>query len=478
MPRHAPSLFGEILDWMLTPLLVLWPIALALTWAVAQELAERPFDRALAHNVQVLAQFIQAQPGGGVHFSLPQPVGELLRSDGGDIAYYQVLDGSGRLVAGEPHLPPPPASALATPASGIPLAAPQLRDGEFHGLPMRIAWLRVAIGGGHHALVQVAEAREKRRVLATEIIKGVMLPQLSVMPLTVLLVWLALARGLRPLAALQARIRRRRPDDLSALDTRAVPQELVPLVLAINGLLKRLNRSIQTQKRFLADAAHQLKTPLAGLRMQAELALREDTGADDVKASLEQIGHASARATHTVQQLLALARAESGLGIMARQSVDLAQLAREVVLEAVPAALAQHIDLGYEGPDAGDWRLQRHGNAVLLKEMLRNLVDNAMRYAGAARAPGDACVTVQVDAAPPGGGIAIRVCDNGPGIPKEERQLIFQPFWRALGSGTEGTGLGLNIVLEIARQHHASVHLHEAQPGATPPGACFAIRFK
>ena len=471
MPRFAArahSLFGEILDWVLAPLLLLWPISLALTWLVAHELAARPFDRALAHNAQVLAQFIEATPSQPLRFSLPQPVGELLRSDDGDLVYYQVLDETGQLISGEARLPPPP-------DSGAQPAQPNLRDAEFLGLPVRIAWLHVPTGAGQRALVQVAEARNKRRVLAAEIIKGVMLPQLIILPLALLLVWLALTRGIRPLTHLQARIRQRRSDDLSPLDTSAVPQEVTPLVLAVNGLLARLDNSIQTQKRFLADAAHQLKTPLAGLQMQAELALREGASEHDLKASLEQIGLASARATHTVQQLLALARAESGLGIMARQPVDLAQLAREVVQDAVPTALERRIDLGYDGPDAGDKRLLRHGNPVLLKEMLRNLVDNAMRYAPAAHPDGGAAVTVRVQLED---GIRISVSDNGPGIPEKERPLVLQPFYRSSDTAAEGTGLGLPIVQEIARQHGATLTISDADPDATPPGTCFAIQFQ
>jgi signal transduction histidine kinase len=167
--------------------------------------------------------------------------------------------------------------------------------------------------------VQVAETREKRSVLATEIIKGVMLPQFVILPLAVLLVWLALVRGIKPLSQLEERIRARKPDDLSPLDDKTVPLEVAPLVSSVNDLLTRLKDSIATQKRFLADAAHQLKTPLAGLRMQADLAQREGFNADELKQSLKQIGRSSIRATHTVNQLLALARAESGGQTLARQ---------------------------------------------------------------------------------------------------------------------------------------------------------------
>ena len=473
--RNQRSLFGEILDWMLTPLLLLWPISLALTWLVAQNLANKPFDRALVYNVQALAQFIQVGPRQRARFSLPQPASELLRADDSDNVYYQVLGAHGEFLAGERELPAPPAPSPTE--DDAALDEPHLRDAEFRGLPVRVAYLWVHIAGAPQpALVQVAETREKRSVLATEIIKGVMLPQFAILPLAVLLVWLALVRGIRPLSELESRIRARRPDDLSPLDDHAVPQEVAPLVGSVNDLLTRLKDSIATQKRFLADAAHQLKTPLAGLRMQAELAQREGASEDELKQSLQQIGHASVRATHTVNQLLALARAEGGSAAAAHEPCDLAQLTIEAVREAVPAALERGTDLGYEGPEPGAPHLVRLGNPLLLKEMLRNLIENALHYA---RTPGTgaAVVTVRLRANPPGGGLALEVEDNGPGVPPAERELVFQPFYRALGTNVDGTGLGLPIVREIAEQHGASVSLTDAHPGQQPPGARFVVRF-
>ena len=474
--RNQRSLFGEILDWMLTPLLLLWPISLALTWLVAQNLANKPFDRALVYNVQALAQFIQVGPRQRARFSLPQPASELLRADDADNVYFQVMGAHGEFLAGERELPAPPAPGLSEDDAALS-DMPQLRDAEFRGLPVRVAYLWVHIAGAPQpALVQVAETREKRSVLATEIIKGVMLPQFAILPLAVLLVWLALVRGIRPLSELESRIRARRPDDLSPLDDHAVPQEVAPLVASVNDLLTRLKDSIATQKRFLADAAHQLKTPLAGLRMQAELAQREGASEEELKQSLQQIGLASVRATHTVNQLLALARAEGGSAALAHEPCDLAALTIEVVRQAVPTALEHGTDLGYEGPEPGAPHLVRMGNPVLLKEMLRNLVENALHYA---RTPGTgaAVVTVRLRANPPGGGLALEVEDNGPGVPAAERELVFQPFYRVLGTNVDGTGLGLPIVREIAEQHGASVSLSEARPGQQPPGARFVVRF-
>jgi two-component system sensor histidine kinase TctE len=473
--RTQHSLFGEILDWMLTPLLLLWPVSLALTWLVAQSLADKPFDRALIYNVQALAQLIQVAPGSppNVRFSLPQPASELLRAGDSDSAYYQVRGVVGEVLSGERDLPAPP-------PGDEPAATdePQLRDAEFRGLPVRIASLWVPVEGARGvALVQVAETREKRSVLAAEIIKGVMLPQFVILPLAVLLVWLALVRGIKPLSQLEERIRARRPDDLSPLDEHAVPQEVGPLVDSVNGLLTRLQDSIAMQKRFLADAAHQLKTPLAGLRMQADLAQRQGTTAADLKQSLKQIGHASARATHTVNQLLALARAEGGAAALARQPCDIAQLSVEAVREAVPRALERRVDLGYEGPEPGASELTRPGNPTLLKEMIRNLLDNALNYTpSSAERPG--VITLRVRGDPLNRALVLQVEDNGPGIPALERERIFEPFYRALGTNVDGSGLGLPIVREIAHRHDAQVEVSDAHPGQQLPGALFSVRFQ
>ena len=474
--RAQRSLFGEILDWMLTPLLLLWPVSLALTWLVAQNLANKPFDRALVYNVQALAQFIQVTPGQRVRFLLPQPASELLRADDSDNVYYQVLGAKGEYLSGERELPAPPRAGH-EPSTGELAEEPQLRDAEFRGLPVRVAYLWVPIGdSGAQALVQVAETREKRSVLAAEIIKGVMLPQFAILPLAVLLVWLALVRGIRPLSELERRIRERRPDDLSPLDEGAVPQEVGPLVDSVNDLLTRLKDSIATQKRFLADAAHQLKTPLAGLRMQADLAQRPGASEEDLKQSLQQIGRASMRATHTVNQLLSLARAESSGADPARLPCDLARITREAVQEAVPRALSQRIDLGYDGPEPGEPAFVRQGNPTLLKEMLRNLVDNALFYTPSTPAqPG--VVTVRVRADPFSRAMQVQVEDNGPSIAPAERERVFEPFYRALGTNVDGSGLGLPIVREIAQQHGAQVDVDDAHPGQQPPGALFTVRF-
>ncbi len=469
--REQRSLFGEILDWMLTPLLLLWPVSLALTWLVAQNIAGRPFDRGLEYNAQALAQLVKSDQQ-RMYFNLPLPAREILRADEADLIYYQVLGSKGEFISGERDFPLPPDEEKSLPGEV------RLRDDEMRGADVRVAytWVRVDMPGAKPVLVQVAETLEKRSVLATEIIKGVMLPQFVILPLAVLLVWLALARGIQPLNQLEERIRLRKPDDLSPLDDHAVPLEVAPLVASINDLLTRLKESIATQKRFLADAAHQLKTPLAGLRMQADLAQRADSSADELKQSLKLIGRASIRATHTVNQLLSLARAESGSTNIARAPCDMVALVSDVIQDSLPRAMDKHIDLGYEGVEAGGGGLRINGNATLLKEMVRNLVDNAINYTpSSAEQPGVVTLRLLMDRL--GKVVVLQVEDSGPGIPESERDLVFQPFYRALGTEADGSGLGLPIVMEIAHLHAATVTLEDANPGKAAPGARFTVRF-
>ncbi len=466
--RERRSLFGEILDWMLTPLLLLWPISLALTWLVAQNIAGKPFDRALEYNVQALSKLVVVKSN-QVQFNLTGPAREILRADDTDLVYYQVLGTRGEYLGGERDLPLPPDDDKAIDGEV------RLREDLIHGEEVRVAyaWIKVDVKGAGPVLVQVAETLEKRKTLATEIVKGTMVPQFVTLPLAVLLVWLALVRGIKPLALLEKRIRARKPDDMSPLDDTAVPEEVAPLVSSINDLLRRLKVSLTTQKRFLADAAHQLKTPLAGLRMQADLAQRE-TNADELKKSLKHIGQSSIRATHTVNQLLAMARAETTGRSLAKQQIDMVLIASEVMADSVPRALEKQIDLGYDGPEAGEPQNKIEGNPTLLKELVRNLLDNAIAYT-----PEKGQVTLRLLTDRFSGVLVLLVEDSGPGIPEAERALVFQPFYRALGTNVDGSGLGLAIVLEIANQHDATISIEDATLPGHPnaPGTRIAVRF-
>jgi two-component system sensor histidine kinase TctE len=360
----------------------------------------------------------------------------------------------------------------------LPLNRVRLHDAQLYGANVRIAytWVHLAKPQARPTLVQVAETLENRSALATEIIKGVMLPQFVILPVAVLLVWLALLQAIKPLQQLEERIRARKPDDLSPIDTQAVPLEVAPLVYSVNDLLMRLEDSISTQKKFLANAAHQLKTPLAGLHMQADLAQREGASAAELKQSLRQIGHASIRATHTVNQLLALARAESSGSAMPRSSCDLAELTMTVVRDCLAHAIEKHIDLGYEGLEPKTPGGQINGNPTLLEELIRNLVDNAINYTpSSAHQPG--IVTARVLLERFSKTLVLQIEDSGTGIAPAEHELIFQPFYRALDTEADGSGLGLSIVAEIARQHNASVNLENIQIGSQIKGVRFNVRF-
>jgi len=480
-PRERRSLFGEILDWMLAPLLLLWPMSVALTWLVAQGIANRPYDRDLGERVQMLAQQFTSQvsspdrTGAAVRAELRRSAAMMLSSDDEDTVFYQVLGERGELVAGDARLTVPPDGALSTPDEV------RFRDDVVGEDAVRVAyvWLpSTGLESEHGPLVQIAETLDKRSRLATEIIKGVILPQFVILPLAVVLVWFALDRGIRPLADLQQRIRRRDSGDLSPIEDQGIPEEVSPLVSAINDLLQRLGSSMDTQRRFLADAAHQLKTPLAGLRTQAELAAREiDRGHADpaaMRRSLEQISLASQRAADMVTQLLAMARAEDREQALRRQPIDLAALTRETVRDFVPKAMDKRIDLGYEGPDGSSAGACFQGQPVLVREMVRNLVDNALQYT-----PAGGTVTARVLPDPFGEVVVLQVEDDGPGIPPAERELVFRPFYRALGTGVDGTGLGLAIVREVARQHDAALSVEDAHPPRPGhgPGALFTVRF-
>ena len=234
-----------------------------------------------------------------------------------------------------------------------------------------------------------------------------------------------------------------------------MPEEVKPVIRAFNDMMARLEQNLQAQQRFISDAAHQMRTPLTGLKMQTELALQE-ADPEQMRASLRQIAESADRAAHLIGQLLTLARAEaSHRKTHAIEQVDIEALARQATLDWVPAAMAKRIDLGFEGTG---WPLQVSGNPLLLREMIVNLIDNAVKYT-----PEGGRVTVRTrttDFA------LLEVEDDGPGIPDNERDLIFERFYRVLGNEVPGSGLGLAIVREIAELHRGSVQLKPGPGGS------------
>ncbi|CAN5421699.1 sensor histidine kinase N-terminal domain-containing protein [soil metagenome] len=469
------SLFGEILDWMLVPLLLLWPMSIAITYLVAKSIANQPFDRALDDRVTVLAQQVK-ELNGKVIARLPDSARDILRADDVDNVYFQVLGPEGEFIDGDRDIP------LPTDEEKPPAWTVQLRNDTMRNTEVRVAYTYVDLRKAQSlpeasttprlALVQVSETLDKRAQLANQIIKGVILPEFIILPIALALVWFALARGLSPLAELQQRIRARRPDDLSPIESGHVPEEISPLVGSLNEMLERLSQSIQMQKRFIADAAHQMKTPLAGMRMQSELALRQ-TSQLEIHRSLEQLSKSSEAATRLINQLLALARAENQTPEATPLApVELSELARNVVHDWVQTSFANQIDLGFEHPGHP---VMVKGNSTMLRELLNNLIDNALRYT-----PPEGRVTLRVRANSDEGIAYVEVEDNGPGIAPAERAHVFERFYRILGSNADGSGLGLAIVREIAHQHDAEVDVFDNPRSHDPkfPGTLFRVSFR
>jgi len=302
-----------------------------------------------------------------------------------------------------------------------------------------------------------------RATLQQEILTGMLTPQLIVLPLAALLAGLGLTQGLEPLSILQERIRARRANDTSPISAELAPAEIVPLIAAMNSLLARLAAASDGQRRFVSNAAHQLKTPLAGMRTQAELALREDS-TEKKHDSLRQLVRGSERATRLVNQLLTLARAESAEARtrLGAEEIDLNSLAATQTTHWVENAIGRHIDLGLEqSPQPA----LINGDRLMLTELISNLIENAIVYT-----PEGGSVTVRI------GGDALsaylEVRDSGPGIPLDEQQHVFDRFYRVLGSGRDGSGLGLSIVKEIADLHQASAAFMPVTQGT-----CIRITF-
>jgi two-component system sensor histidine kinase TctE len=442
------SLFGEILDWMLAPLLLVWPISIAATHHVANNIANEPYDQALTENVGALSRLVRVVDG-RVSINLPAAAGTILHADEEDSLYFQVRGPHGELLAGDASLPPP--SGDNEPILG----EVRFRDERLAGEPIRVAYKVAELAAAERwVVIQVAETRHKREALASRIISGVLLPQFAIIPLAVVLVWLGLSKGLEPVTRLRSKMGERRPGDLSPINSQGMPEELQPMVRSFNELLSRLETNLQAQQRFIADAAHQMKTPVTGLRTQAELAMTEADPAQ-LRRSVENIAVSAERAGHLINQLLTLARAESSHEKLHRfEIIDLEGLVRSVTLEWVPPARAKNIDLGFE---ASDWSLAVDGVPLLLRELLKNLLDNAIKYT-----PSGGRVTVRLLA---GEHAVMEVEDDGIGVPEQDRERVFERFYRVLGTDTDGSGLGLPICREIVELHGGRIFLLSGDGG-------------
>lgn len=455
------SLFGEILDWMLAPLLFVWPLSIAFTHYFANNVANYPYDQSLREHVAAISRQVKLVNGRAV-VSLPSSTRAVLRSDELDSVYFHVLTHDRRLLAGDKELPPPDT----LPGNDLVPGDIYFRDLDYKGQDIRVAYSYLAesaMAPKDWVLVEVGETTEKRTQLANKIVASVILPQFVIIPLAVMLVWFGLSRGLRPLTRLRNTIEARDPADLSPIATRRVPEELEPLVEAFNEMLERMKKNVEAQQRFVADAAHQMRTPLTGLKTQAQFAMRESDPAA-LRHALRQIATGVDRAGRLVNQLLTLARTEGvELGQQKHEPLDLAQLVREVVEEWVMVALERNIDLGYEA----EGKAMIKGNAFLLRELAKNLIDNAIRYTQ----PGGHVTCRLINAATT---ILLEVEDNGVGITEEQSELVFERFYRVDDGTTEGSGLGLAIVQEIASQHDSRASL---RPNPRGKGSVARIAF-
>jgi len=436
--KHSSTLLSKILIWMFAPLFLLWTMGIVITYFIAQNIANTPYDRTLADHLRLLMHEVEHQAITGPIILSPS-TRTLFSGDQTHLMHWQVQDANGQPVAGSADIPLPGNWAYE-------VGKIRFRNETLDNRSVRVAY----IWGGKDRnnqpfLTAITETNELRATLQQEILTGMLTPQLILLPLAALLAGLGLTQGLEPLVMLQDRIRARKPSDLSAINESLAPAEIAPLITAMNGLLARLAGNIDAQRRFVANAAHQLKTPLAGIRTQAELALREDSP-EDRQTSLEQLVAGSERATRLVNQLLALARAETPSASVS-DVVDLGQIARRQTLEWVDAAIQKQIDLGFE---ADEHPALIHGHDLMLAELLHNLIDNALLYT-----PARGRVTVRVSHAE--GRATLEVEDSGPGITTENQQRVFDRFFRVVGTRAEGSGLGLSIVKEIADQHRADI---------------------
>jgi two-component system sensor histidine kinase TctE len=421
--------------WLLLPLLLVLVAAALVAYPVALRPATAAYDWVLVDAAQSLTRLINARQD-AIPAALSGAADILLRTDQFDRIFYSVHDIAGNLIAGDAHLTPPPATAFAS--------GELLYDRKLDGEHVRVAALRVDLRG-IDAIVQVAETGVKRNELTRSILSGMIASEVLLVVAVVVLVLFGIGKGLEPLSHLRAEILARSHRDLRPVPLEHAPVEVRPLVAALNELLAQLGMTLQSRQQFVADAAHQLRTPLAGLRMQVEYGLSQKDPAERARV-LAGLKDSTERIVHLANQLLTLARAEAGgARADAMRPVDLGQVVEDVAGGWMSAAIRKRIDLGLELRPA-----RVRGDAFLLGELLSNLVDNAIAYT---QEGGRITVSTGLS----GSEAVLEVEDDGPGIPPPDRALVFDRFYRVEGTAGEGCGLGLAIVQEIAHLHGGSV---------------------
>jgi two-component system sensor histidine kinase TctE len=439
--RSARSIRRRLLYFLVPSLLLLVVGGAVLSYGVALHIAVAAYDRSLLDPALDMAENVR-QGANGPRLDMLAQAQEALLFDSDDKVFFQIRDAQGAVIAGSPELAPPPP---------MNVGEPQFFDGKHADTPLRIAALRVKDG----FTVQVGETLNKRKRIVREIIAAELLPTAIIALAALGLAWTVVVRGVAPLSKVRSEILSRSPNDLRPLDVREVPVEIAPAINAFNHLLAQLRGSSAVQQRFFANAAHQLRTPLAALQMHVDLLLHSELP-NNLRREIEPMQASAARATRLANQLLVLARAEA----YADRSrpmvpVNLQGIANGAVQEWVPRAIARDIDLGFELADA-----PIVGDATLIAEVLNNLIDNALRYT-----PSGGSVTVRCGVGSEGPYLSVE--DTGPGIPESVHERVFERFFRVQGTPGDGAGLGLAIVKEVAEQHAAAIKLETSRTSGT-----------
>lgn len=460
MTERVHSLRGLLLRRLWLPLLVLLLCSAVGSFALARFYAGQVYDRWLLDSAMSLSELVTVQDG-RASIEITPAVSRMFSWDTADEVHGEVVDAEGgRLYGDLPEALPRPAIAAGNDDDAI------YYDARVRGQPVRMVEVVVSAGPGHDIRLRVAETLRKRHRLERKLLLTSVPFQAAILALAAWLAWSGTGAAARHANLVARKLASPRPDPLAPLDPgQEAPRELWPAVEAYNALLQRLDAMQDAQRRFVSNAAHQLRTPLAAMQVELESSLRQhDPQAQQLALSGTLAG--LARLQHLVNQLLMLSRSEDPHGsALPLQPVDLAALARGVVERYADRALAAGVDLGYEGPDDG---VQVQGDPQLLREALGNLLDNALRYGAV---PGVITLGVRQEAE----GVQAWVDDDGAGIAEAERTRVTERFYRASSEG-DGCGLGLAIVAEIAQRHGAILMIDTAPIGGARVGLRFRFR--
>lgn len=444
----AYSLRRRLLAWLLVSTAAIGAIAMIDTWDEAIDTANEVSDRVLAGSALAIAERVIVSEDGSLEVDIPYVALEMLTSAAQDRVFYRVDGPPGTFVTGYQNLPSIQRREGQAAAFG---------DAVFRGEPIRVAALARSASTGINSVpftVTVAETTIARQQLTHAILLRSALRILFMILGAAAIVWVAVTLSLRPLYRFSEALSERSPDDLHPI-TERVPNEVQGLVDTVNSFMVRLEGALDALRHFTGNAGHQLRTPLAIVRTQLTLA-RRSGNLGEVQQAAEKADEAVGDAERILAQLLLMARIDAASRSTAMRQLDLVDLTRTVTAEHVPRAAEAGIDLGFEG----EGEVMAVVEPILIGELVKNLVSNALLYAGAG-----AEVTVRVGTQQ--GATFVEVEDNGPGIPPERRETVLRRFERgdASGQGRPGTGLGLPIVDEIARLHGASLGLEDGSEG-------------